>query len=93
MRVEKERERKRDKVENPLLVGRPVGWKNEVEEESRGQGVPVRVEGRLGGWWLSLRPRPLGTCENLYSLGAEGATAGQRGGACGGGGCSLSYTK
>lgn len=68
MRVEKERERKRDKVENPLLVGRPVGWKNEVEEESRGQGVPVRVEGRLGGWWLSLRPRPLGTCENLHSL-------------------------
>lgn len=47
--MEKERERKRDKAENPLLVGRPAGWKKEVEEESRGQGVPVREGGRPGG--------------------------------------------
>lgn len=68
--MEKERERKRDKAENPSLVGRPAGWKKEVEEESRGQGVPVREGGRPGGWWPRRRPRPrpLGTRENPYSL-------------------------
>lgn len=47
--MEKERERKRDKAENPLLVGRPAGWKKEVEEESRGQGGASEGRREAGG--------------------------------------------
>lgn len=37
--MEKERERKRDKAENPSLVGRPAGWKRGGGGEQRAGGA------------------------------------------------------
>lgn len=60
------------------------------EGSDRGQGVRVRVGGRLEGW-----PRPPGDlCKPVQpGLGGQGAGSRRRGGGGGGWGCSQSYTK